>query len=586
MKNKILSVLCLALALAVSARATDITIVSQTVPGTYPSNLGQPVPVAATVTQSSLTVTSAVLFRPQWVGLGGFTVEIAGVRYTVANVVSTSSLQLTTAYAGTSGAATVTFFPYLEIRLYSDKPFYPAGDDRQVPGGSSTGIWFKRYAASVIAENGQQVLYWPQMVIPATTDGTPIGTAKYNIAFFAPASSQQPSSAKLSDWACGGKSSFYVRYHPNDFAVTTQSWRQICEYNQAPVMDSFPNQYVTLQQFNSNIPTCAQGKLAGYANAGQALACINLGTGLSYDSGTRTLSASGGGGGIGGIGALYVSTAADLTWLIGTSFINADATATARTIGLLQVPPGAHALDIRKGDTSSNLVKINYAMSRLDLSGPGAWARFLPQNGGWVLAGAASGATDLGGGDAVEIGSSTPGSTPDVYTRPKHISSVRVNAADGNWTVALGTPGTRAADVAKTDQSSNVVRVTYNATFIDLVAPGQSVRFVPNGGSWVLWSTDPTFSGYAVEGLAYTAPAGATYNLAVGVGFVDSNASGQAQVVNLLTPGNVPVEVRKGDSTANSVTVNYNSTNIVLNTAGRMAKFVPDGSNWVLWAIN
>jgi hypothetical protein len=186
----------------------------------------------------------------------------------------------------------------------------------------------------------------------------------------------------------------------------------------------------------------------------------------------------------------------------------------------------------------------------------------------------------------LEIGGSTPGSASETYTLPKHIAYARVNAADANWTVSLGTPGARIKEVVKTDLTTNIVRVNYNATFINLVAPGAYALFVPNGASWVLWSLDPTFGGYSVDNLAYAATAAATYNLTAGVGFVDVDATGQASVVNLQTPGNIPVQVKKSDASANPVTVNYNSTNFVLNTAGRLVKFVPDGANWVLWAVN
>lgn len=570
------------LALAAPVWCTDITVTAQTIPGFYPNGLSTAVSITGNATNSTVTVTSANLFQQSWVGLGGFTIEIGGARYTVANVTSRSSLTLTSNYTGPSGPNTVTFFPYIEIRIFSSQPFFPAGSNQPVPTGTmDSGPFFRRYAASVIQESGTQTLYWPQMVIPATTDGTPRNDAKYTIGFFSSTGGkvQGPSNP----WACGSASQFYIKYHVSEFPITTQSWKQICEYNQAPLQIPFPSQNVTLNQFNATLPICQPGKLAGYTSAGQPQKCISIGAHLIFDTPSATLSSDGGGL---AFGSLYTFIAADYARLLGTGFLDVDANASNRAIDLTQQPVGPYGLQVKKGDTTGNIVTVTYGGSTVRLTAPGAWATWLPKFGGWQLFGAVSGGLTPGGGDLALV-TAVASTTPATYLRPVNIAYLQVDATTAPQPVNLSTPGVRPVDVVKVDTTVNAITISYNATTYTLTAPGMSARFVPNGATWVLWSVDPTFSGYTVDGLTYVATSASVYNLGAGVGFVDCDPSSNAQTVNLGVPGGAPVEV-KTISSANPVTVNFNTTSLTLPVAGKAVKFVPDaaGANWVLWAMN
>src|ERR1043165_1147328 len=119
MKTRLLCLALLALsALASPAFATDITVAATSAPGFTVGNLGSSVTVNVTVANGSPTVTSSAAFRSQWVGLGGFRVSLGGTFYYVSYISSTSSLTLSTNFAGTSGATTMIFYPYVELRLY------------------------------------------------------------------------------------------------------------------------------------------------------------------------------------------------------------------------------------------------------------------------------------------------------------------------------------------------------------------------------------------------------------------------------------------------------------------------------------
>ena len=206
-------------ALPLSAWATDITIAPMQINGFQPTNLGQAVAVTATVTNGSATVTSAGVFRSAWVGLNGFTVAIGGNTY-YARVDSTSSMVITPAFFGVTGSTNVLVYPYVEARLYSSLAFYPAGSNDPVQPGApqNGGPAFRRYAAGIINSGGVNILRLPEMVLPATTDGSPTTQARYTMAFHRADGSLVGGAAQI--YTCNNVSQFRIPNTPSQLSTT------------------------------------------------------------------------------------------------------------------------------------------------------------------------------------------------------------------------------------------------------------------------------------------------------------------------------------------------------------------------------
>lgn len=273
-----------ALALAAPAWATDIIVAHHEIPGFSPSNLGQQVSVTVTVTNGANVVSSSAAFRQQWLGLTGMRVSINGTFYYVSNVSTTSLLTLTTNYVGTSGSTTMVVYPYVEARLYSSISFYPNGSSNAIlPGAPNGGPAFRRYAASVINNSGIDTLYLPEMVIPATIDATPANTARITMAFHRPDGSLVGGAAQI--YTCNSVSQFRIP------TTTPTSWKDICAYNAAPVVN-LPESYVTTNQLNSLLPSCTANQMIYFAATGRSQSCLTVGSGLNISGGTITATAA------------------------------------------------------------------------------------------------------------------------------------------------------------------------------------------------------------------------------------------------------------------------------------------------------
>jgi hypothetical protein len=159
----------LLVALCASAQATDITIAANQIPDFHPTGLDAAITGTATVTNNSATVTSSALFRQSWVDnyYTGFIINLAGVNYYVDNVATTSSLTLKTVYAGSSGSASFTIYPFVLLRFYADQYFTVSDGSYIVQQGTvGKGNFFRQYACSVIGTT----LYLPTVTLPSTTD--------------------------------------------------------------------------------------------------------------------------------------------------------------------------------------------------------------------------------------------------------------------------------------------------------------------------------------------------------------------------------------------------------------------------------
>lgn len=279
MKHLILA-LILVLFCSVGVHATDVTIAATTYPvGFSPAGIGVDRSISVT-TDGSATVTSSAAFPYQTIGMGGFTVAIDGVEYTVANVTSASSLTLSTAYAGSNGAHTMIFYKYVEIRIYADQAFQPLGDVFIVqPGTPGSSAFFRIYGASIINVSGSNQLRLPQIVLPATTDALINNQARYQIGIY------RPGGAFLQYLVCPS-SIAGVSLPP----ATPTSWADLCSFNSPTAIiptgtDTYPKSII-----DARYPSCTSGEMLYFAATGRTQACLTVGSGLTLSGGSLGLS--------------------------------------------------------------------------------------------------------------------------------------------------------------------------------------------------------------------------------------------------------------------------------------------------------
>jgi len=337
------------------------------------------------VVNGSATVTSSALFPAMYTGVaGGYQVLIDGVPYQVLWQASTSSLTLTQTYAGTTGAATMTFDGVAENVQAS------------APG---SGNWYKEVAVSVVNTGSGNVLYYPSFVVPATTNASFGAQARYTFGFY-------PSSggSALATYTCGGVTQLAVP------ATTPTTWTALCNYNAAGPPPPPPNTYYNTIQIDQRLPPCTAGQSYYFSTTGNILSCLNFGSGLTLTG--NTLSASGGGGSITDYrGAINVSkapysctgdgVASDQTCLAAA--ITAAAAAGGKIVYIpagtylvtgLTVPGGVTLVGDGKEKT---IIKSATNGVILDLvQGSGTWAFIGPRVSDLWVDGSDSGSSQIG----------------------------------------------------------------------------------------------------------------------------------------------------------------------------------------------
>jgi len=295
--KKLFLFLALFCAVAPLALATDVTISAQQITALpfNPSDVGSDQTITVNVTSGSATVTTATpLFPTSIVGKAGFQVAIGGNQYVVASVASRSSLTLTTNYSGSTGAASMTLYKFVLLRVYANRAFQPLGSTEVVqPGGPSTGQFYKEVGVSILNTGSGNVAYIPAFVLPATTDALITNQARYTFVFFRSGGSQ------LGIYDCGaGKTELQLPPNsPSTFAF-------ICNYNAsggiAPAsQEAYPKTYI-----NEIHPVCTVNQVIYYAATGQKQSCLTVGSGLQISGGELSATGGGGGGTIGGSGTL------------------------------------------------------------------------------------------------------------------------------------------------------------------------------------------------------------------------------------------------------------------------------------------
>lgn len=352
--HRFLLVFIALVALSLPAYGTDIQISIQTLSQlTFnPASLGPDrVITGVSVTNASFTITSAAAFPPQAVGMGGFQIDIGGNQYQVESVLSTSSANLTTQFAGLTGTTSITWYKWAVLRVYNTSGFawQPLNSSEIIqPGTVGSGNWYKQVGCSVVNPGSGNILWIPEFTISATTDSPTNNNAVYSFAFFTPANSL------LNYFLCGSKNQLKV---PPASPTTLAA---ICNYNNGPITN-IDNRSYTTTQIDARFPSCLGSSLAYYAASGQVQSCLTLGAGLSIAPGGILNSAGGSGLADPGANGIVARTAAGITaprTLTGTAN---EITVTNGT-GLLANPTFALAatFDI-SGKTSTKPMKSGTA---------------------------------------------------------------------------------------------------------------------------------------------------------------------------------------------------------------------------------
>jgi hypothetical protein len=205
--------------------------------------------------------------------------------YTVKHVTNRSTLTLTTNYAaGGQPDATVIWYKYVELRIYANSAFQPAGKTYIVqPGAPGSGAWHRRIAASVVNELGVNNLYIPEMsgamALDATTDSPTNQAARYYAAFY------RPEGGLIQAYECFGSFSLPP--------VSPTTWPDICTFNQRQVVVQDDATY-TKTQIDAMRTPCTTGQGLFYASTGLKPACLNFGAGLTLAGNTlSSLTANG-----------------------------------------------------------------------------------------------------------------------------------------------------------------------------------------------------------------------------------------------------------------------------------------------------
>ncbi|MCI0748173.1 MAG: hypothetical protein L0Y58_22430, partial [Verrucomicrobia subdivision 3 bacterium] len=345
--KRLILLLALLIAFTADVHATPVVVSATQQNNFNPSGLGSDVTgISVSATNGSTTVTSSSLFRAAWVGLGGFRVLIAGVTYTVASVQSTSALSLTTAYAGTTGSATMTVYKYVEVRFYSNISFRPLGANEIIQVGTpGTSAWFKRIAAGVspimsgnVNTSGTTVTsasgdYFSFVMVGKTIT---INSVNYTVSSVQSATSLTLSASagsqsnvlftsnvatsilfipqfvfeSTTDSADNNQARYTIGFYRTDNSLiqyftcsgaiqlrvpptTPTSLPDLCFFNSNAVVN-VDNDAYSKAAIDARFPSCPAGQLVYFAATGNIQTCLAVGSGLSISGGTISSSGSGG----------------------------------------------------------------------------------------------------------------------------------------------------------------------------------------------------------------------------------------------------------------------------------------------------
>lgn len=347
MKKTILALL-IALACALPASATTITVSAYNLSNLpfNPTNIGNARSITVTTTNGSATVTSSAAFPSSIVGIAGFQVLFSGAdstQYVVSAVASTSSLTLSTVFAGTTGSKTMTLYPYVLIRTYATQGFQDNVTGQNIqPGTPGSGNFYKQVAVSIINTGSGNVAWMPEFTISSTTNGLITSQSRYVFGFY------RTDGSLLSYYLCGSVQQLAIP------PVTPTTWTAICNYNAPSGAIPTNNEVYTKNQIDQRFPSCTAGQMIYYLTTGNIQTCLSVGSGLSIASGTITA--------IGGAGSLPSATQTisnytilSTDWLVAVSAASASRTATLPSAA----SNSGKIIQVCKIDTSANTVSIS-----------------------------------------------------------------------------------------------------------------------------------------------------------------------------------------------------------------------------------
>ncbi len=262
--------------------ATQITIAASAQPNMRPAGLPAIRSGTATATNGSTGLTLVTAIPSNWVGIGGYIIELAGTNYYVGNTTSVTGITLAANYSGSTGTVSYRIFPFVLLRVYALNTFQPNGASYIVQQGApGSGNWYKQVGVSIINDGANSTAYIPQMTLDATTDAVNPNTqnARYFAGFY-----------RIE----GGMIAPFLCFEQFRLPATTTptSWSAICTFNQATTQPNDPTTYYTARQLDDRWRACSQGQSYYFAASGVRLSCLTYGSGLSLDVNTGILTAT------------------------------------------------------------------------------------------------------------------------------------------------------------------------------------------------------------------------------------------------------------------------------------------------------
>ena len=318
MKRALFTLLFL-IAWASAVLATDITIGASSVANFNRSDVGSDVTVSSiSATNMSASLTCSSCFPSNVVGVAGWRITIDGVSYTVASAPSRSAVTLSSAFTSATATYSGTLRKFVFLRIYLTGPaFTPAGESAPIqPGSIGSQNYYKRMAASVENNGVTNVLYLPELELPATTNGVP-SNSRWSAAIYL-------------------QSGAFVQSYPGcqeswmlPSSADPTSWAEICAYNATPPPPPpNPTFYITQTDLYALIPSCSVNQAIYFAATGRAQSCLTIGSGLSIAGGTLSVSS------LGGVYTTIQEESSDLTQRAKLNFVGSGLTA-ADNVGTL-----------------------------------------------------------------------------------------------------------------------------------------------------------------------------------------------------------------------------------------------------------
>jgi hypothetical protein len=227
-------------------------------------------------------------------------------------------MTISPAYDGTSGSKTMTLYKFVMLRVYCNQAFTPLGANYVVQAGAiGSASFYKEVAVSVINTGSGNVAWYPEFVIPATTDAPVNNTSQYTLAFY------NASGGYLNAlYTCDGGIT-QLSVPPS----TPTSFINLCSYNGAVAIRPDASTY-TRTQIDARFPSCTANQIIYAASTGNVYACLTAGTGLSISAGTITAT--------GGAGSLPTATFTSVSYTALTTdwLISVTTSAASRTVTL------------------------------------------------------------------------------------------------------------------------------------------------------------------------------------------------------------------------------------------------------------